>query len=136
MPTSASSPLVAHLLARLNADLDFLASQSILSRDDLVAIRARLPTSDVQSSPTSANNASGDAVLAASVASLNLGGLGGGASAAGPPEGATVKATAVWDYPQTQVSLLVLTVGSVLDFDVLWCAGGRGLPVALRPLRP
>lgn len=101
---SMDQALLSHLLARMQADVDFLAAQSLLNQQDADLIRSKLPS--VSAGP-----------LHQQLGQLNLH---GGAAAQSarvvlPPPASPAPAApqpqnvrALWDYAATQVSLVFL----------------------------
>lgn len=96
--------LLSHLLARMQADVDFLAAQSLISAQDADLIRSKLPSA-------------GAGQLNQQLGLLNLtgGAVAHPARTVPPPPASPALAApqvqhvrALWDYAATQVSLCSL----------------------------
>ena len=102
--------LLQHILTRLHADIDFLASQSLISPDDASVVRSRLPGPSAAASLTAGGHGLGH-----QLSGLSLGGgndsqrgtspAGAGTLGAGTPSSSLPKqdCRATWDYNATQV---------------------------------
>lgn len=113
-PTASHQALLHHLLSRLTSDLDFLEAQTLLSKVDNDLIKSKLPAA--ASLASARGNDAGVAIVGGreELEKLNevevkvpaendvraASSLRTGAS------GAARRVVAVWDYEQTQVSVV------------------------------
>ncbi|KAI5475373.1 hypothetical protein MNV49_001477 [Pseudohyphozyma bogoriensis] len=129
--------LLSHLLARLTADLDFLASQNLVSNEDLATIKAKLPsaaggaaatgTPHLARQGTSDNVGPSDmrggtggtaAKRAVPPPPPALAARGGAASGVGALNGEQKKrCRAVWDYVQSQEDDLPFQKGDIITIE-------------------
>ncbi|GAA5894937.1 hypothetical protein JCM5296_000921 [Sporobolomyces johnsonii] len=129
IPSQQNNAYLAHLVARLNSDLEFLHSQQLLDKGDLDLIKSKL--------------ASASGGIEGGIARMNLGGAGAGAGEAGagvvkreaegsggvapPTMGAGAGPSgqgqgkklckAVWDYNKTQPDDLGFKQGDIITIE-------------------
>ncbi|EJU02703.1 SH3-domain-containing protein [Dacryopinax primogenitus] len=108
-----AAPYIEHIVSRIKADLDFLESQSLITRADKDAALARLPTADVRSVDSKLSNLTLSSATNNNPGQRTMPARPGSVMPPPPPPRAQAKAN--WAYNSGDPQDLVFQEGDVID---------------------